>query len=338
MGSPAIPAETVAMIAFPCVALYNVVELNFVIMATFKRRSGLYFWSFLAATWGIAPHSIGFLVLVFRTNLVGPGLVTLFLTGWWFMVTGQSLVLYSRLHLVLHSRKIRRLVLTMIIANVFILHVPVTVLAYGKEAGHQNFLPPYNVWERIQIIVFFVQEVIISSLYIYEAVKLMRLRRVLVFPDDKGRARRLILHLFMVNVIIVLLDINIILFEYLGLHNIQTSYKVFVYSVKLKIEFSILNKLVGLTRSVSRTTSDNDTPVNQLARLPSFVHPERHIQMQMQSEAPDGGIGIGDSIWTGPDKGKDGANTEVVVQEKKGFRRGEAGRGGGQLGGNEEGS
>lgn len=323
MGSVTIPAETVAMLIFPCVALYNVLELNFIILATFKRRSGLYFWSFLAATWGVAPHSIGFLLLVFHSDLSGPGLVTLFLTGWWFMVTGQSLVLYSRLHLVLQNPKILRLVLGMILTNVFILHLPVTILAYGKEAGHKSFLSPYNIWERIQIIIFFVQEVIISSLYIYEALKLMRMRRLFVLHDDKGRARRLILHLFLVNVIIVLLDVNIILFEFLGLHDIQTSYKVLVYSVKLKIEFSILNKLVELTRSVSRMTSDNDTPVNAMAHLPSFVDPERHMhvqmrmEMEMQNETLDGGSLPGDRIWTGP-KGKAGGTAEVVVREKSG--------------------
>ncbi|KAK0641303.1 hypothetical protein B0T16DRAFT_333842 [Cercophora newfieldiana] len=305
------------MIAFPCVALYNVVELNFIIMATFKRRSGLYFWSFLAATWGIAPHAIASLVQLFRPDLVGPGLVTLYLTGWWFMVTGQSLVLYSRLHLVLQNTKILRLVLAMILTNVFILHLPITILAYGKDAGIKAFRPPYNVWERIQITIFFLQEVIISSLYIYEAVKLMRMRRVFALNDDKGRARRLILHLFIVNVIIVLLDINIILFEFTGLHNIQTSYKVLVYSVKLKIEFSILNKLVELTRSVSRMTSDNDTPVNRVARLPEFVDPERH--MQMQNGALDGSS-LENDIWTGPEA-KQGTTTEVVVREKEEAKR-----------------
>ncbi|KAK4446334.1 hypothetical protein QBC34DRAFT_305283 [Podospora aff. communis PSN243] len=304
------------MIAFPCIALYNVVELNFITLATFKRRSGLYFWSFLAATWGIAPHAIASLLQLFRNDLVGPGLVTLYLTGWWFMVTGQSLVLYSRLHLVLQNTKILRIVLAMIITNVFILHIPITILAYGKDAGIKTFRPPYNVWEKAQVTIFFFQEVIISALYIYEAVKLMRMRRVFTLHDDKGRARRLILHLFAVNVIIVLLDISLILLEFTGLHDIQTSFKVFVYSFKLKIEFSILNRLVELTRSVARMTSDsNNTPVNRVARLPEFVDPERHMQMQNESDMD--GSSLENNIWTGP-KGKEDATSQVVVQEKTG--------------------
>ncbi|RTE67868.1 hypothetical protein BHE90_017758, partial [Fusarium euwallaceae] len=44
------------------ISLYNVIELNALILMTFERRKSLYFWSFLAATNGIAPHAIGFLL------------------------------------------------------------------------------------------------------------------------------------------------------------------------------------------------------------------------------------------------------------------------------------
>ncbi|KAL6402651.1 hypothetical protein AUP68_14105 [Ilyonectria robusta] len=40
-----------AMVSF--IALYNVIELNVIIFFIFKRKSGLYFWSFFFATWGI---------------------------------------------------------------------------------------------------------------------------------------------------------------------------------------------------------------------------------------------------------------------------------------------
>lgn len=44
--------------------------------------------------------------------------------GWSFMVTGQSLVLYSRLHLVIRSHKILRAVLVMIITSSIAVEVP----------------------------------------------------------------------------------------------------------------------------------------------------------------------------------------------------------------------
>jgi len=51
----------------------------------------------------------------------------------------------------------------------------------------------------------------------------------------------------------LVVDITILALEYAGLYDIQTSYKALVYGAKLKLEFSILNRLVELTKS--RSTS-----------------------------------------------------------------------------------
>lgn len=55
--------------------------------------------------------------------------VTFICLGWYCMVTGQSLVLYSRLHLVVRRRL--RWVLGMIILNAIVLHGGTTVLVFG---------------------------------------------------------------------------------------------------------------------------------------------------------------------------------------------------------------
>lgn len=280
--------EKVTMLIFPSIALYNVIELNFIIFATFKKRAGLYFWSFLIATWGLVPQAIAALCETFLPGrIVGPPLATMYIVGWYCMVTGkslttqhpyfcqltpagQSLVLYSRLHLLLHSHKTLRLVLIMIITNFFLGHVPPTILAYGKDSGLTSFVRPYAIYEKIQVTLFFLQEVVISLLYIREAIKLIRSRRhITSFTDRRARdrSRQLLVHLFVVNVVILLLDVNILVWEYAGLHNVQTSVKTFVYGVKLKIEFSILNRLVELTR-LARFEENEATPVNRVARVP----------------------------------------------------------------------
>ena len=86
-----------AITSFIAIALYNVVELNFIIFATFKKKRGLYFWSFLVATWSIAPYAVGFLIKGLQLSTVSIFYVTLIVVGWIGMVTGQSVVLYSRL-------------------------------------------------------------------------------------------------------------------------------------------------------------------------------------------------------------------------------------------------
>ncbi|KAF4469223.1 integral membrane [Fusarium albosuccineum] len=216
---------------FLAVALYNFMELNFSILTTFKRRSGLYFWSFVAATWGIPPYSIGFLLKNFRPATNGYVYVTLIVVGWWPMVTGKPAVL--------------RGVLIMIIVDALLCQIPTAVLVYGANSSNPDpFVKPYSVYEKIQVTVFFLQEMIISGLYIFETVKFMRATAI---AGREGH-RDLMRHLIGVSVLVVILDITILAFEYANLYSLQTSYKALAYSVKLKLEFSILNRLVVITQ------------------------------------------------------------------------------------------
>jgi hypothetical protein len=92
---------SIVLIVFISVSWYNVLELLLLIFTTFRRWRGLYFWSLLlSAGVGVLLYSLGFLLKFFTP--VSPMLAVAVLSiGWWTMVTGQSIVLYSRLHLVL---------------------------------------------------------------------------------------------------------------------------------------------------------------------------------------------------------------------------------------------
>lgn len=120
--------------AFTAIAWYNVVDLNVVIWMTFKRRHGLYFYSLLASSWGILIFSLAFLMKFFQVWKNDYLSVTLITIGWYAMVTGQSLVLYSRLHLVVRDKRRIRWVLYMIIIDVFLFHFPTTVMTFGVSA------------------------------------------------------------------------------------------------------------------------------------------------------------------------------------------------------------
>jgi len=243
----------IGIVVLISIALYNVVELTFIIFATFKRRSGLYFWSFIVASWGIAPYAIGFLMKAISLTDLNWVYVTLIVIGWCSMVTGQSVVLYSRLHIVVRSRRRLRIVLGMIIFNAIICHVPIIIMVYGANSSHpEPFVMPYSIYEKVQVTIFFIQEIIISGMYIYETVKLMRAQRSIRTSSERAtNSRKVMTHLIVVNVIIVLLDITILALEYAGLYDIQTAYKALVYSIKLKMEFSILNKLVEIIQGAS---------------------------------------------------------------------------------------
>jgi hypothetical protein len=248
----------IAVIIFISLALYNVVELNLIIYATFKVRRSLYFWSFVVSTWAIAVYGVGFLLKALQST--HPELsnyiilyATLIVIGWTGMVTGQSVVLYSRLHIVVHNHRVLRGVLCMIIVNAVICHVPIGVMVYGANSAHPDrWITPYSIYEKVQVTIFFIQEMIISGVYVFNTIKLMRVEASL--GRDKGARAATMSHLIWVNILIMVLDITILALEYAGLYEIQTAYKALVYSVKLKLEFSILNRLVELTQS-SRSDS-----------------------------------------------------------------------------------
>lgn len=248
---------TYVVCSFLSVALYNVVELTATLFLTFRRRSGLYFWSFCVATWGISVYCIGFILKDFNLAKSIPYFyVTLIVLGWCMMVTGQSMVLYSRLHLIVRSDIILKLVLGMIIIDAIILHIPTTVLCYGANSPlYARFSGPYAVYERIEVSMFFVQEVIISSIYVYKTYKMFH-SEDLISESHTNTGRKLLRNLIIISIIVIALDTCILVLQFVGRYASQTAVKGFIYSVKLKLEFNILNQLVGFVQRMSVSNSD----------------------------------------------------------------------------------
>jgi hypothetical protein len=136
-------AINMTIAGFFALACYNCVEILILLLDRFKRHDSLYFWSMLTATSGIVLHSV---VVLLRYYSLGPNfpLAVLTCVGWYAMVTGQSVVLYSRLHLIIANRAKTRWILIMIVTNFCILHIPVTVLFLGSNtANSDQFLPAF---------------------------------------------------------------------------------------------------------------------------------------------------------------------------------------------------
>jgi hypothetical protein len=141
----------------------------------------------------------------------------------------------------------------MIIVNAIICHTPIIVMVYGANSSNpEPFVMPYSIYEKVQVTVFFLQELIISGLYISETLKLMSIE-----ASVRSGTRRIMAHLIWVNIVVVILDITILALEYAGLYDVQTAYKALVYAAKLKLEFSILNQLVELTQGSQHGNSFN---------------------------------------------------------------------------------
>lgn len=254
------------MIVFSSIALYNAIELLILLFLTFTHYRGLYFWMLLLSViLGIVPHAVGYLMEFFSLAPLWLSL-TISTIGFYVMVPGQSIVLYSRLHLVIRSDKVLRFVLWLIIFDAVILLIPTTVLTFCTAyIAALPMVRGYNVMERMQLAWFCAQEIVISGIYITETVKLLRM-----MPDKDRRRARIMYELLAINLVIILLDICLLVVEYVGYYSLQTTLKSMVYSIKLKLEFGVLGKLVTLVQN------DRSQPTSsEHEEYPGFVDPSQ---------------------------------------------------------------
>lgn len=253
------------VLVFLSAGLYNAVELLVLIFLTFRQYRGLYFWSLLVSNvFGVIPTTVGAVLKFFA---VGPPLLAIIISqiGFYAMVPVQSLVLYSRLHLVFHNERGLRFLLHLIIVVAAILLPPTTVTLFGSVYVQTfQWTEAFWIMERLQVTGFCAQEFLISFLYIWETTKLLKIN-----PQRRRDRRKIMYQLVTINLAIVIMDTALLILEYLGLYYMQVSLKSFVYSVKLKLEFAVLGKLVTITSMHTHAPMQSDT-----TEAPRFVHSE----------------------------------------------------------------
>ncbi|KAJ9493026.1 hypothetical protein VN97_g206 [Penicillium thymicola] len=259
-------------------ACWNVLQILVSIFHTFKRRRGLYFWSMVIATLGILVHALSTFLRYFDLAPNFP-MCVLICISWYSMVTGQSMVLYSRLHLVTNYDSYSRWVLGMIIFNFCVLHIPTTVLFLGINLDVESFVRPFDIYERAQLAGFAAQETIISGLYIWET--MTSLKPVLAMKGRRGQT--VVTNLIIVNTLAVLLDAALLATEYTNHFDVQTTLKPVVYSIKLMIEFTVLNSLLLVIRA-------NPSAIEDVEQL----HHDLHIDTGWSGTHPIGDVGKSD--------------------------------------------
>lgn len=246
----------IAVIVFMTVALYNSLELCVLIPLSFHRYRSLYFWSLLtSASVGVIPATIG---PVFQFFDLVPLWLSMVLSniGFVMMVPNQSVVLYSRLHLVSQNMSLLRFIRWLIASCLVVIVIPTITLNVGSA-----YLPHSNRWshgfdaiERIQVTWFAVQETFISSIYIYDTIRMIKLS-----PDGDKRRNKILHELLAINVTAIMMDITLVVLEYTGFYFTQVILKAAVYSVKLKLEFAVLGMLVSIVHSRGSWQADYDT-------------------------------------------------------------------------------
>ncbi|KAI9853120.1 MAG: hypothetical protein M1838_001621 [Thelocarpon superellum] len=234
--------RTSLLVAMLSIAMYQALLVQIQVFGTFKRRNTLYFWSLLAASAGIMSHSFG-IVLKWFVGACPWQVNTAFATfGWWFMVSGQSLVLYSRLHLVVRNPRVLQGVLAMIVINFIIFQIPTTIMTFGStQLNPGEWLTVYNVYERIQLCIFTVQEGIISIIYIRAAVKMLRPSD----PEDTHHTKKFLIY---INMMCIIFDLAFVGEVMSGEWVYKTGTQSLAYGTKLTFEFVVLNKLMAMAK------------------------------------------------------------------------------------------
>jgi hypothetical protein len=177
------------------------------------------------------------------------GADVLMTVGWVLMIPSQSIVLWSRLQLVTRNKTLIRSLLCLIIVDSVLLIIPTCVFNWGALLQQrQPYLRGYMVIEKIQMCVFSAQEILISGVYLFEVWKIAG-------SITGKKAISMVKQLIMMNVLIIVLDITILVIEFCNYFMIQVTLKALVYSVKLKVEFAVLSKIISLVRE-RRTASE----------------------------------------------------------------------------------
>lgn len=265
-------AEAVIVLTCIVLSLYNCLELLLLILTTFREWRTLYFLSLMVASLGIIPYCAGFLLEYFQF-LVYWACMLFASIGWVMLITGQAFVLYSRLGLLVQNHQLLKAVKWMIIINGVVLHTTTTIVQYGRAYGGERstFNEALFYVEKIQMTGFCIQEFIISGIYLWKTVQLLQ-------TISRPGTRRVMWELVVINVMIILMDVALLSLEYKGLRTLERAFKSVVYSIKLKLEFAVLGKLVNLVQSSQRNLSSTLADVELRVSPTSTRSPAFNVQ------------------------------------------------------------
>jgi hypothetical protein len=169
------------------------------------------------------------------------------------MYAAFAMVLYSRLHLVTTNQKLLRAVLYTIIATGVIFNIP-NLLFLCIPVLYQSLIM-FQVTYSLNI-VFALQEIILSSMYIYLFFKFVRAGRVegsRFSPRDKTTFKLLIL----AQLVVLISDVAMVVLIYIRYNLLRMTMVQFTYALKLRLEFVVLNRLAGPEKSRRQTVADN---------------------------------------------------------------------------------
>ena len=236
------PTAFCLIASFCAVAYWMCIELLVLVYVTFKRHSGVYFWSIIITTLGLILQTTGYILKSFENSSSDILTTIICKVGWVANVTGFAVVLWSRLHLVVNNERLLKFVLAVIIVNGVICHTPIIVCEFGLiSSNREPYYQVMKVYEKVQQTVFTVQETAISSMYIYFTARFLNIGYAM-------QTRKVVSLLVAVQVTVVALDILLTVIDFNDMFTLKCTIHPFIYSIKLKLEFIVLNQLQQIVK------------------------------------------------------------------------------------------
>ena len=184
-------------------------------------------------------------------------------------------------------------VLIFLLSGSFALIVPNLIFiwpAYDIDPKVSSLWSPrMDIMSRIDQIGFTLIESVLSGIYIWSLVNLLRVKSTV-------RQRRVMLDLIYVNIIAISLDLLEVIMVWLNQLGMALPIQAFSYALKLKLEFTVLNQLMAIAaRGIQRESfeerryhhsvpSDYQTEDMPLKELSKDSPKSREIPSQSQAE------------------------------------------------------
>ena len=186
------------------------------------------------------------------------------------MIIGQSLVLYSRLYLVVDSRMVMWFVRAMIGTTfvAFLVPAPVSFFLDNANQNNPSYVRFFSVVEMTQLCCFLSSETVLSITYIIATWRVLRSNAVI-------KVKRVVRLLIVTNLVIIALDILVLTMEILGWYAFQATLKPTAYAIKFKLEFAFLNQLLFISKIGYNFVRDPRRPPKQGVHLQDRVQTEQ---------------------------------------------------------------
>jgi hypothetical protein len=158
--------------------------------------------------------------------------------------TGFGIVLYSRLHIIKQDHQLSRGLLAMIIVIAVIGHSGLIIYSAAGYASNYDLLSRiYDLWIYVEV-VFTVQDVTLSSLYIFYFWKYLNDVPAHAGERMRKESRTIFALLLIAYIWVILADVSMYTLLCVKLFLARMMCMPFLDAIKLRLEFLVLNRLI----------------------------------------------------------------------------------------------